>query len=54
MFEVKEDESEFDVGDLDLGELTVTSMQDTVAVPESGASWGHFGSCSCSCCVNPD
>jgi hypothetical protein len=30
--------------DLDLGELTVTSMRDTVALPETGASWGD---CSC-------
>ncbi|MEU8434863.1 thiazolylpeptide-type bacteriocin [Streptomyces sp. NPDC029216] len=30
--------------DLDLGDLTVTAMRDTVALPEGGAS---SGSCSC-------
>ncbi len=34
----------FELEDLDLGELTVTSMRDTVALPETGASWGD---CSC-------
>ena len=34
----------FDLQDLDLSDLTVTSMRDTVALPETGASWG---SCSC-------
>jgi hypothetical protein len=34
----------FDLQDLDLSDLTVTSMRDTVALPENGASWG---SCSC-------
>ncbi|WP_424217132.1 thiazolylpeptide-type bacteriocin (plasmid) [Streptomyces sp. BI20] len=40
--------------DLDLGDLTVTSMRDTVALPEGGASWG---SCSCqgsSSCAQQD
>ncbi|MFJ9648437.1 thiazolylpeptide-type bacteriocin [Streptomyces sp. NPDC004244] len=38
--------SEFDLQDLDLdlGDLTVTAMRDTAALPEGGASWG---SCSC-------
>ncbi|MFH7599881.1 thiazolylpeptide-type bacteriocin [Streptomyces racemochromogenes] len=39
--------------DLDLGDLTVTAMRDTVALPEGGASWG---SCSCqgsSSCQKP-
>ena len=36
-------ENEFDFQDLDLGDLTVTSMQDTVALPETG------GSSLCSC-----
>ncbi|MFJ8165331.1 thiazolylpeptide-type bacteriocin [Streptomyces sp. NPDC096136] len=39
--------------DLDLGDLTVTAMRDTVALPEGGASWG---SCSCqgsSSCAQP-
>ncbi|MBR7834658.1 thiazolylpeptide-type bacteriocin [Actinospica durhamensis] len=34
----------------DLGDLTVTSMRDTVALPEDGASWGGCtcqGSSSC-------
>jgi hypothetical protein len=41
----------FDLEDLDLGELTVTSMRDTVALPETGASWDDCscqGSSSCS------
>ncbi|MCX5379702.1 thiazolylpeptide-type bacteriocin [Streptomyces sp. NBC_00091] len=46
---------EFDIQDLelDLDDLTVTSMRDTVALPEGGASWG---SCSCqgsSSCAKP-
>ncbi|MEU6214064.1 thiazolylpeptide-type bacteriocin [Streptomyces sp. NPDC047023] len=46
---------EFDLQDLelDLGDLTVTSMRDTPALPEGGASWG---SCSCqgsSSCAQP-
>ncbi|WP_224285619.1 thiazolylpeptide-type bacteriocin [Streptomyces sp. LS1784] len=43
-----------DLQDLDLSELTVTSLRDTVALPENGASWG---SCSCqgsSSCAQPD
>ncbi len=43
----------FDLTDLDLGDLTVTSMRDTVALPEDGASWGG---CSCqgsSSCASP-
>ncbi|MEU1372104.1 thiazolylpeptide-type bacteriocin [Streptomyces triculaminicus] len=39
--------------ELDLSELTVTSMRDTAALPEGGASWG---SCSCqasSSCAQP-
>lgn len=41
----------FELDDLDLGELTITSMRDTVALPETGASWGNCscqGSSSCS------
>ena len=34
----------FDLQDLDLSELTVTSLRDTPALPESGAS---SGTCSC-------
>ncbi|MET9610639.1 thiazolylpeptide-type bacteriocin [Streptomyces sp. NPDC006512] len=44
---------DFDFDDLDLGELTVTSMRDTAALPEGGAS---HGSCSCqgsSSCAQP-
>ncbi|MFE9934024.1 thiazolylpeptide-type bacteriocin [Streptomyces sp. NPDC005533] len=46
---------EFELHDLelDLGDLTVTSMRDTSALPEGGASWG---SCSCqgsSSCAQP-
>jgi Thiopeptide-type bacteriocin precursor len=43
----------FDLQDLDLSDLTVTSMRDTVALPENGASWGN---CSCqgsSSCASP-
>ncbi|MFC9288893.1 thiazolylpeptide-type bacteriocin [Streptomyces sp. NPDC057052] len=39
--------------DLDLSDLTVTSLRDTAALPENGASWG---SCSCqgsSSCAQP-
>ncbi|MFJ9445679.1 thiazolylpeptide-type bacteriocin [Kitasatospora sp. NPDC101235] len=42
-----------DLQDLDLSELTVTALRDTVALPENGASWG---SCSCqgsSSCAQP-
>ncbi|WP_260610796.1 thiazolylpeptide-type bacteriocin [Streptomyces sp. WAC06614] len=44
----------FDENDLDLGELTVTSMRDTVALPETGAS-NSGSSCSCgsSSCGGP-
>ncbi|GHF55200.1 hypothetical protein GCM10010218_40770 [Streptomyces mashuensis] len=44
----------FELADLDLGELTVTSMRDTVALPEGGASNGG-SSCSCgsSSCAQP-
>ncbi|GGS32195.1 thiazolylpeptide-type bacteriocin [Streptomyces nojiriensis] len=44
----------FGLDDLDLGELTVTSMRDTVALPEGGASNGG-SSCSCgsSSCAHP-
>ncbi|MFB6887967.1 thiazolylpeptide-type bacteriocin [Kitasatospora sp. NPDC056327] len=43
-----------DLQDLDLSELTVTALRDTVALPENGAS---HGSCSCqgsSSCVQPN
>ncbi|MFE2043119.1 thiazolylpeptide-type bacteriocin [Streptomyces sp. NPDC059477] len=45
----------FELQDLDLGELTVTSMRDTVALPETGASGGP-SSCSCgsSSCAHPE
>lgn len=47
----------FEVDDLDLGELAVTSMRDAVALPESGASNGgsscSCGSSSCCCCTPP-
>ena len=44
----------FELGELDLSDLTVTSMRDTVALPETGASWGN---CSCqgsSSCAQPE
>ncbi|MFJ3235895.1 thiazolylpeptide-type bacteriocin [Streptomyces sp. NPDC086787] len=40
--------------DLDLTDLTVTSLRDTAALPEGGASWGG---CSCqgsSSCAPPE
>ncbi|MER7755333.1 thiazolylpeptide-type bacteriocin [Kitasatospora sp. NPDC097643] len=46
--------AELDLQDLDLSELTVTALRDTVALPENGASGG--GSCSCtasSSCSEP-
>lgn len=46
----------FDVDDLQLDDLAVTSMRDAVALPESGAS-GTPSSCSCGssscCCCQP-
>ncbi|MEU2390606.1 thiazolylpeptide-type bacteriocin [Streptomyces sp. NPDC007369] len=44
----------FEIEDLDLGDLTVTSMRDTIALPEGGASNGG-SSCSCgsSSCAQP-
>ncbi|PYC79470.1 thiazolylpeptide-type bacteriocin [Streptomyces tateyamensis] len=41
----------FELHDLDLGDLTVSSMRDTVALPEGGASYG--GPCSCGSCGHP-
>ncbi|MEV7774347.1 thiazolylpeptide-type bacteriocin [Kitasatospora sp. NPDC086791] len=39
---------------LDLGELTVTSLRDTVALPETGASGGaSSSSCGSSSCAVP-
>jgi thiazolylpeptide-type bacteriocin precursor len=47
----------FDVDDLDLDGLAVTSMRDAVALPESGASTAgsscSCGSSSCCCCQPP-
>jgi len=44
-------ELDFDLDGLDLGPLTVTAMRDSVALPETGASWGNDnGRASCSCC----
>ncbi|MER5889001.1 thiazolylpeptide-type bacteriocin [Streptomyces sp. NPDC001941] len=40
--------------DLDLGELTVTALRDSVALPETGASGGvSSSSCSSSSCAHP-
>jgi thiazolylpeptide-type bacteriocin precursor len=48
----------FDLTDLDLDDLSVTSMRDTVALPESGASGAgsscSCGSSSCCCCTQPE
>ena len=40
----------FNLDDLDLGGLTVTSMHDSVAMPETGASSGSSSCSSCSSC----
>lgn len=41
----------FDLEELDLGQLTVIGMHDSVALPETGASQTTvYGSSSCSCC----
>ncbi|HLU43873.1 MAG TPA: thiazolylpeptide-type bacteriocin [Natronosporangium sp.] len=40
----------FDIDDLDLDVLSVTSMRDAVALPETGASSGSSSSSSSSCC----
>ncbi|MFF7636369.1 thiazolylpeptide-type bacteriocin [Kitasatospora sp. NPDC008050] len=40
----------FELQDLDLSDLTVTSLRDSAALPEGGASWGSSscqGSSSC-------
>ncbi|MFD7593571.1 thiazolylpeptide-type bacteriocin [Kitasatospora sp. NPDC059812] len=40
--------------DLDLGELTVTTLRDTVALPETGASGApSSSSCGSSSCAAP-
>ncbi|MCX4745872.1 thiazolylpeptide-type bacteriocin [Kitasatospora sp. NBC_01287] len=40
--------------DLDLGELSVTVLRDSVALPETGASAGpSSSSCGSSSCVTP-
>ena len=47
----------FDLDDLELGDLAVTSMRDSVALPEGGASGApsscSCGSSSCSSCHQP-
>ncbi|AUG81084.1 hypothetical protein CFP65_6428 [Kitasatospora sp. MMS16-BH015] len=44
----------FELEDLDLGDLTVTSMRDTIALPEGGASnGGSSTSCGSSSCAVP-
>ncbi|SER15417.1 thiazolylpeptide-type bacteriocin precursor [Lentzea xinjiangensis] len=47
----------FDLDDLELGDLAVTTMRDSVALPESGASGApsscSCGSSSCSSCHQP-
>ncbi|MFI9011577.1 thiazolylpeptide-type bacteriocin [Actinosynnema sp. NPDC053489] len=42
----------FDVEDLVLDDLAITTMRDAVALPETGASAGS-GSCASSCCCVP-
>ncbi|AUG81085.1 hypothetical protein CFP65_6429 [Kitasatospora sp. MMS16-BH015] len=36
--------AEFELEELDLSDISVSSMRDSSALPEGGASWG---SCSC-------
>ncbi|UQX00039.1 thiazolylpeptide-type bacteriocin [Streptomyces sp. RerS4] len=45
----------FDLQDLelDLGDLTVTSLRDTPALPEGGASWGSSSCQGSSSCAQP-
>ncbi|MEU8774866.1 thiazolylpeptide-type bacteriocin [Streptomyces sp. NPDC048606] len=45
----------FDLQDLelDLGDLTVTSLRDTAALPEGGASWGSSSCQGSSSCAQP-
>ncbi|MFI5983639.1 thiazolylpeptide-type bacteriocin [Streptomyces sp. NPDC051555] len=47
--------TEFELQDLalDLDGLTVTSMSDTVALPEGGASWGSSSCQGSSSCAQP-
>jgi hypothetical protein len=40
--------SDIDLGDIDLFDVKVMEASETVAVPETGASWSVFYSCSCS------
>jgi hypothetical protein len=40
--------SDIDLGDIDLFDVKVMEASDTVAVPETGASFTPFYSCSCS------
>jgi hypothetical protein len=42
------DFSDIDLGDIDLFDVSVMEASDTVAVPETGASWSLIYSCSCS------
>ncbi|PYC79469.1 thiazolylpeptide-type bacteriocin [Streptomyces tateyamensis] len=44
------DRPHFELEDLDLSDLTVSSLRDSAALPEGGASWGSSscqGSSSC-------
>jgi hypothetical protein len=43
----------FDVEDLQLNDIQVTSMRDGVGLPETGASSMWHSMPSCSCCVEP-
>ncbi|RKR92000.1 hypothetical protein BDK92_6431 [Micromonospora pisi] len=40
----------FDLDDLDLDDITVTSMRDAVALPETGMSSSGDAAAACSCC----
>ncbi|WP_035839228.1 thiazolylpeptide-type bacteriocin [Kitasatospora azatica] len=47
------DNPNFELQDLDLSDLTVTSMRDTAALPEGGASWGSSSCQGSSSCAQP-
>ncbi|HVQ09753.1 MAG TPA: thiopeptide-type bacteriocin [Allosphingosinicella sp.] len=40
---------DIDLSDIDSFEVEVLNSADTIALPEAGASWTPWYSCSCSC-----
>ncbi|MGF1430286.1 thiazolylpeptide-type bacteriocin [Kitasatospora sp. LaBMicrA B282] len=47
------DAPSFELADLDLTDLTVTSLRDSAALPEGGASWGSSSCQGSSSCAQP-